>query len=101
MRSFVTAAVAAAALAALPATAGAAGLPLVGWWPMNEGSGQVVHDFSGYGNDGQLGSTPAADDNDPSWIPGVLLGSALRFDGNDFVKIPDAASLVSTESCRS
>ena len=60
---------------------------------MNEGSGQVVHDFSGYGNDGQLGSTPAADDNDPSWIPGVLLGSALRFDGNDFVKIPDAASL--------
>jgi hypothetical protein len=60
---------------------------------MYEGSGQVVHDLSGHGNNGQLGSTPGADDNDPSWIRGVLFGSALRFDGNDFVRIPADSSL--------
>ena len=61
---------------------------------MNEGSGQVVHDWSFHGNDGYLGSTPSADASDPSWIPGVFFGSALRFDGvDDFVTIPDSQSL--------
>jgi hypothetical protein len=92
-RSIAAAIVAAATFAALPAAAGAESFPLVGWWPMNEGSGQVIRDWSGHGNNGTLGSTPLADDNDPSWIPGVFFGSALRFDGNDFVKIPDASSL--------
>jgi Concanavalin A-like lectin/glucanases superfamily len=92
-RSVAAAIFAAATLAALPAAAGADSFPLVGWWPMNEGSGQVIHDWSGHGNHGTLGSTAAADDNDPSWIPGVFFGSALRFDGNDFVKIPDSSSL--------
>jgi len=82
-----------ASLAALPAAAGADGFPLVGWWPMNEGSGQVIHDWSGHGNNGTLGNSAAADDQDPSWIPGVFLGSALRFDGNDIVQIPDSTSL--------
>ena len=81
------------ALGALPAAAGADTFPLVGWWPMNEGSGQVVHDWSGRGNHGQLGGSPSADSRDPSWIPGVFYGSALRFDGNDLVKIPDSLSL--------
>jgi hypothetical protein len=93
IRSLAVAIFAAASLAALPATAGADGFPLVGWWPMNEGSGQVVRDWSGHGNNGQLGSTAGADANDPSWIPGVFAGSALRFDGNDFVRIPDSNSL--------
>jgi concanavalin A-like lectin/glucanase superfamily protein len=92
-RSTLAAAFAAAALIALPATAGAAGFPLVGWWPMNEGSGQVVHDYSGHRNNGQLGETPGADDHDPSWIPGVFAGSALRFGGDDYVQIPDSTSL--------
>jgi hypothetical protein len=92
-RSIVAAAVSAAALAVLPATAGADGFPLVGWWPMNEGSGQVVHDYSGHGNHGQLGETPSADSHDPAWITGVFAGSALRFGGDDYVQIPDSASL--------
>ena len=47
---------------------------------MYEGSGQVVHDLSGKGNNGKLGSTPGVDDNDPTWIKGFLvrLGAALR-----------------------
>jgi hypothetical protein len=77
----------------LPSSA-AADSPLRGWWPMNERSGQKVRDWSGNGNHGSLGSTTAADDNDPTWIKGIFnLGSALRFDGNDFITIPDSPSL--------
>ncbi|HET9739734.1 MAG TPA: LamG domain-containing protein [Solirubrobacteraceae bacterium] len=90
-RAVVTAAL--AITFAAPAAASAAS-PLAGWWPMNERSGQTVYDWSGNGNHGRLGSTPGADDNDPTWIRGVFnLGSALRFDGNDFITIPDSASL--------
>jgi Concanavalin A-like lectin/glucanases superfamily len=96
-RSTLAAAFVAAALAVLPATAGADGFPLVGWWPMNEGSGQVIRDWSGRGNHGMLGSTSGVDDNDPAWIPGVFSGSALRFSGNDFVQIPDSSSLEPTK----
>jgi hypothetical protein len=66
---------------------------LTGWWPMYEGSGQVVHDLSGNGNNGQLGASPGDDYYDPTWIKGWLFGSALRFDGHDFVRIPDSAAL--------
>jgi hypothetical protein len=96
-RGHLAAAVAALTIAlGLPSAAGAAtfNFPLQGWWPMNEGSGQVVHDWSFHGNNGYLGSTPQADDQDPTWIPGVFSGSALRFDGvDDRVTIPDSASL--------
>jgi hypothetical protein len=85
----------AAAFVTVPATAGASGFdfPLVGWWPMNEGSGQTIRDWSGHGNNGTLGSTAGVDANDPTWIPGVFAGSALRFGGDDFVQIPDSPSL--------
>jgi hypothetical protein len=92
-RSTLAAAFVAAALAVLPATAGADGFPLVGWWPMNEGSGQVVRDWSGHGNNGTLGNSAGVDDQDPAWIPGVFSGSALRFTGNDVVQIADSPSL--------
>lgn len=62
---------------------------------MNEGKGQTIYDWSGNGNNGTLGSTSGTDDNDPSWIKGVFFGSALRFDGNDFVRIPDSSDLES------
>jgi hypothetical protein len=60
---------------------------------MNEGSGQVVRDWSGHGNNGTLGDSAAVDSHDPSWIPGVFAGSALRFGGDDYVSIPDSSSL--------
>ncbi|MFI5398627.1 MAG: LamG domain-containing protein [Candidatus Binatia bacterium] len=41
---------------------------LVGYWRLDEESGQVAHDSSGHGNDGQLGSTPSVDANDPAWL---------------------------------
>ena len=80
----------AAILAALivPGSASAAGydFPLSGYWPMNEGKGQLVRDWSGNGNNGQLGSTAGVDANDPSWIRGIYGWSyGLHFSGNQFV----------------
>lgn len=64
-----------------------------GWWPMNEGRGQTIYDWSGQGNHGTLGSTPGADANDPAWVKGIFYGSALNFGGDDFVTIPNDNSL--------
>jgi hypothetical protein len=64
-----------------------------GWWPMNEGRGQTIYDWSGNGNHGTLGSTPGVDANDPTWIKGIFWGSALNFGGDDFVSIPSSTSL--------
>jgi len=92
----------AAILAALclPGTASAGGydFPLSGYWPLNEGRGQVVRDWSGNGNHGRLGSTSGVDANDPTWIRGLFFwSSALRFDGDDFVSIPDSSDLESQQ----
>jgi Concanavalin A-like lectin/glucanases superfamily len=81
---------------ALPGAASASGWssPLAGYWPLNEGWGQVVRDWSGHGSHGQLGSTPGVDANDPAWIRGVFgFGHGLRFGGDDFVAIPSSPSL--------
>jgi hypothetical protein len=40
---------------------------LVGYWPLEEGAGQVVIDLSPAGNDGFLGELPASDAADPLW----------------------------------
>lgn len=45
---------------------GAAGL--VGFWPMNEGSGQVISDASPLGNHGILGRLGGVDVADPNWF---------------------------------
>jgi hypothetical protein len=56
---------------------------LVGWWRLDEGTGTVASDLSGYGNDGTLQS-------DPQWVNGKY-GMALQFDGvDDYVEIPHA-----------
>ena len=84
------------AVLCLPGTASAASydFPLSGYWPLNEGKGQTVRDWSGNRNHGQLGSTPGVDANDPSWIKGAFFwSSGLHFDGGDFVTIPDSADL--------
>jgi len=41
---------------------------LVCYLPVEEGIGQTVLDLSIHQNHGQLGSTPAVDDNDPTWF---------------------------------
>ena len=84
-----------AAALALPGAASAAtDFPLRAWWPLAEGKGQVIRDWSGRGHDGFLGETAGVDTHDPSWVRGVLFGSALRFDGvDDYAQVPDSADL--------
>ena len=73
---------------------GGAAANVVGLWHFDDGSGPVAHDSSGYGNDGQLGATP----HDPSWAAGKF-ASALQFNGtNNWVQVPDSASLGITDS---
>src|SRR3954447_21649424 len=77
----------------VPNAASAADFPLRAWWPLAEGSGQVVRDWSGHGHNGFLGETPQPDSHDPTWIRGGIFGvdSALRFDGiDDYVQVPDS-----------
>jgi hypothetical protein len=82
-------------LAAAPTAARAAeAYPLSGYWPMSEGKGQIVKDISGNGNNGKIGASTQRDKNDAMWVKGLNgVGSALRFDGNDYVSIPDDSSL--------
>jgi hypothetical protein len=92
--SVLASAAATLSLLAVPAGASASfDIKLKAWWPLAEGRGQTVYDWSGHGNHGTLGSTRGADDNDPSWIRGIFWGSALRFDGNDFIKIDNSNDL--------
>src|SRR3954447_25455657 len=88
MRTRLAGLMGAVVLMALPATAEAS--TLAGYWPMYEGKGQVVHDISGNHNDGRLGSSRSTDGRDADWVNGLLgVGDALRFDGNDYIAIPD------------
>ena len=58
---------------------------LVAEWRFDEGSGSVVKDSSGNGNDGVI--------HGATWTDGKV-GKALRFDGrDDYVEVPDSASL--------
>ena len=85
---------AAVGLMLAPAAASATDFGTVkGLWPLNEGKGQTVRDWSGYGNHGILGSTTGADLNDPSWIKGIWFGSGLNFGGDDFIQIPTDKSM--------
>jgi len=51
---------------------------LIGWWMFDEGTGKTAIDFSGHGNDGDIGG-------DPEWVEGIV-GSALDLNG-DYVSI--------------
>lgn len=80
------------------APANAASSDLAGLWTLDEGSGQVVRDYSLSGNRGQLGSTSLPDAHDPTWVslPRLvpwLPRAALRFDGTQRVRMANAPSL--------
>ena len=58
---------------------------LVAYWDFDEGSGDILHDKSGNGNDGTI--------NGATWVDGVK-GKALEFDGeSDYVEVPDSPLL--------
>ncbi len=63
---------------------------LTGYWKFDDGGGTAAADSSGNGNDGTLINFPV---NDSQWVLGQING-ALEFDGdNDYVEVPDTASL--------
>ena len=92
--AMVAAAVVAAAIFGLETRpAPAAGDPsLLGQWRFDEGSGQIVVDDGPQRLDGRLGGVELPDAADPSRIEGAS-GRALRFDGDQFVGLPDTGAL--------
>src|SRR3954451_3112074 len=62
-------------------------------WRFDEGAGQAAADASGRGNDGQLGAPAVGDARDPRWIAGHDGGTALVFEGADYVSVADTAAL--------
>jgi len=64
----------------------------VAYWQFDEGYGQTAHDSTINANNGTLGSTVNADDNDPAWQSEdmCVTGKCLKFDGsNDYVSMGD------------
>lgn len=49
---------------------------LAGYWPFDEGEGQVVRDASPAGHNGYLGTSPTPDDADPAWVHTAPQGGA-------------------------
>jgi hypothetical protein len=56
---------------------------LVGWWPLNEGTGTVAHDHSGQGNDGRWSGTPSSPSGTSYYTTGEIGSSAGYFNGSD------------------
>ncbi len=66
---------------------------LVLYLPFDEGSGTIAKDYSGNGNDGTLCNGATCGVQGPTWTTGKV-GGALSFDGvDDYVIVPDSASL--------
>jgi hypothetical protein len=68
----------------------AADAELVGWWKLDDGSGTVAVDSSGYGRDGTI--------TNATWDTGKY-GAALAFDGTAYVEFPaDAWSSIEMQA---
>jgi hypothetical protein len=72
--------------------AGTAALEGPAFYEMDEGSGHTLPDGTGLGHAGRLGGPATGDTAQPTWI-NAFSDKGLRFDGNDYVEIPDAADL--------
>lgn len=95
-RAVLAAGIGAACLVILASGTAGARVGIGGVWLIDEGGGQTVKDSSGNANPGVLGSTTGVDANDPQWVAGATRRTkALRFDGNDYVKVRDSPSLES------
>ena len=67
---------------------------LVGWWKLDEGSGNIALDWSGHDNHGELRGGP-------QWVSGYD-GIALEFDGSDdYVNFSNTSGWASGTSARS
>jgi len=66
---------------------------IVAHWQFDEGTGDVLHDRSGNGNDGKLMPVGGTIHAGPAWVK-ARAGAALRFDGrNDYVTCGNDPSL--------
>ena len=69
----------------------AARAELIGYWPMDEGSGETVADHSGNDLTGYL-------QGDTEWMEGMF-GGGLLFNGNfDHVRVPDESDAIDEQS---
>ena len=64
---------------------------LVAEYRFNEGSGQILYDYSGNNNHGTLGSTTGADTNDPTYT-----GQGASFTTDDYIVCPDISTINTT-----
>jgi len=71
-----------AAAAAVFGLCGVLQAGLVSYWPLNEGSGQTVHDISGSGYGAVLGDTVDPETSDPAWVNDPERGPVLEWAGN-------------------
>jgi len=55
---------------------------LVGWWPLNEGTGTIAYDRSGYGNNGTLDCC-CSSCSSPTWGPGKVGSYSVNFMNNE------------------
>jgi len=64
---------------------------LVGYWKLDEVSGNIAYDSSGNGNDGTI-------IGDPQWVVGKIDG-ALNFDGSTYVTMDSLANDITDNDC--
>ncbi len=66
---------------------------LLGWWKLDEKSGNIAYDSSGNGNNGNLIQTDGNPILAPQWVYGYA-GGALWLDGvDDYIEVPHSETL--------